>query len=185
MKQKRYWALALLAIALSAVPRAGRDEEADLKALQGTWVLRTVEWLGEEAEQDDPPDEAHLLLRYRSAQAEERGLPPETDKPLASITFRSDTFAWRAWVRLFNDYSGRKHLRVTRGRFTLDARSGPKVMKRYGPGGGAPLYCIYSVEGDTLRWCLTESGDRKSLPRAFSTGTDEDVLLLTFKRQRE
>jgi hypothetical protein len=168
----------------------------DLRALQGTWVLQTVEWLGEKTEQDATLDTSDLMQEYRHRLAEERALPQDRTRYRTTLSVKANAFEFRQSGRV----SAVGHFRLHLGRT-------PKVMERRTTrftyfihdvscsrfADTDTYFCIYSLEGNTLKWCQREGTDAKglsapaslkALPATFATGQDEDVYLLTFKRER-
>jgi uncharacterized protein (TIGR03067 family) len=156
------------------------ETKDDRKALQGTWVLTSVEWLGEITVQDTEagfkspsPSGEHCDLLHTSGRI--------------TLTFDGDRYTFRQGER-----------ETAMGRFKLDVQSSPRVIERrtdanryavtiagYGLfSADDRFFSSYSLEWDTLRWCQRElfPSDRNSIPRTFAT-KDEDVYLLTFKRE--
>lgn len=175
---KRY---ALVLIAVLSVPIApGRLPANDVKALQGIWVLKTVEWLGETTDQDTTTRRSHVGWR-----------PADH----CDVLFTSGRITLTIDGNLYVLRQGGRE--TAAGRFTLDVGKWPKVMARHEHAGyrfyvasyrlfpiDDTFYSIYSLEDDTLRWCQRDlfPRDFHGIPSTFATREDEDVYLLTFKR---
>jgi hypothetical protein len=164
-----------------------REDSRARGPLQGLWVLKTTEYLGERANQD-PTDEAeiHRLGCLRSEVAEERELTEDLRKHRTTLEFKGWTFEYRRWD--VGRCGAPSHTASTQGTYHLDVHRKPKVLKKVWVD---PLfvepqirYGIYSVEGDTLQVCIHFNQELKDLPTTFKTDKDEDVVLLTFKRER-
>jgi hypothetical protein len=149
-------------------------------AMQGTWVLQTVEWMGETTPQDALLSDVQLRSEYLYRLPEERELPQDRKaEDRVILTVKGNAFTFEA----LQDY-GHRFIRGTReGMLALDLTKGRKVMERRYEGGSEPHYSLYTVEGDTMRWCMKWEGG-PDLPAKFATDSDPDVLLLTFRRER-
>jgi uncharacterized protein (TIGR03067 family) len=182
--------LLTVVVGLAALSQALRRDTAkeDFEALQGTWVLATVEWLGEVTPQDESQSPQFRLWRYRTCEAEERDLPPVRGMlERTTVTFCRNRFEFRQKGRI-----------SALGTFQLDVSQHPKVMRRQTTtytyricNNGFGVYpdqgkyaSIYSLEGSTLKWCLRNPPGPKGLPIRFATDTDEEVYVLTFRRDR-
>lgn len=175
---KQYGLLVLVAV-LSVPIGPGRLPENDVKSLQGIWTLKTVEWLGETADQDTTPN-----VGRRSALGDHCDVLFTSGR--ITLTIDGSRYVLRQ--------GGRE---TATGRFTLDVGKWPKVMARHEHAGyrfhvssyrlfpiDDTFYSIYSLEHDTLRWCQRDlfPRDFHGIPSTFATREDEDVYLLTFKR---
>jgi uncharacterized protein (TIGR03067 family) len=172
------------------------SKEDDVEALQGIWVLQTVEQLGEKTDQNAMMDPVDLRREYLNSLPEERELNPDAKKYRSTLTIKENTFVFREMGRTSAE-----------GQFKLHVDKKPKVMKRRTIkfiyhiheaswsvfSSEDTYYSIYSIEGDTLKWCyrqvvdekgLLTPGGLKDLPAKFATDRDEEVFLLTFKRER-
>ena len=161
-----------------------RVEAEDTTALQGTWVLQTVEWLGEESDQDAFLSDVDLRREHLRRNAEERELPQGRKQQRTIVSIKGNTFTFEAMKRY---WAGDDCRCSWGGTFALDVSRGWKVMeRRYDGFGNHPVAgcSLYSIQGDTMRWCLRDSGGPDDLPTKFATDRDPDVYLLTFKRDR-
>jgi uncharacterized protein (TIGR03067 family) len=82
-------------------------------------------------------------------------------------------------------FKGTSGAGATKGTFTLDATKKPKAMDRTpgdGPQKGKTLLGIYSLEGDTLKICVSLAG--KERPGEFATAPKSGLLLSVFKREK-
>jgi hypothetical protein len=161
-------------------------EELDAVTLQGRWVLKTTEYLGEKANQD--PTECPVerrLLKLRLRTAEERELPEDFKKYRTTLEIKGNTYDYRQWVVPFN--GGKGEVRSQKGTYKLDAKRSLRVMARLELGEPQPrtVHYTYQVRGDTLKMGLHFSNDRKKLPKTFTTDKDEDVVVLTFRREKK
>jgi uncharacterized protein (TIGR03067 family) len=168
-----------------------RDRALDRAALQGRWVLKTTEWLGQKADQD-PTDEEHEKYRstlgWRSSPgrlAEEREMPEDFTKYRTTMEFKGRTFEHRQWAWRFRGGGG---VNSTQGTYSLDVHRNPKVLEEVWKDPVTEEFhvdrYVYEVRGDTLQVCLTFNADPRHLPTKFVADADEDVLLLTWKRQQ-
>jgi hypothetical protein len=167
-----------------------RKRNREMAALQGIWVLKTAEYLGEKAGQDPTDDdELDKLFSRQQTPAEERELSEDTRQYRTTLAFKSVSFEYRHWIRGFGS-GGDGYPRLIEGTYSLDVDRSPKIMIRRWQEEGMRdeihlRSCIYSVQGDTLRMCFNLEKDAQRLPRRFVTHEDKDVVLLTFKRERE
>jgi uncharacterized protein (TIGR03067 family) len=188
MAMKRYSILAAFLLVSADTPKQS-PEKADVEALQGFWVLKTTEYLGEKADQDPTEDELAKLVEYRRRLPEERELEMNFRNQRKTLEFKGNTFEYREWIRPFSGEEGR--VWSDKGTYKLDVSRSPKVMERKITISELPghetttYYCIYSVKGDVLQFCLNLSSDPKKLPTTFVTDKDEDVVLLTFRREKK
>jgi hypothetical protein len=160
-----------------------RVEAEDTKALQGTWVWQTAEWLGEKADQDALLSDVDLRREYLHRKPEERELPQDRKKWRTTLTVKGNAFTFQV-TKLSWD-GDTESTWSWGGTFTLDVSKGKKVMeRRYEDIHLETGYSLYSVQGDTMRWCLSYPGGPDDLPTKFATDRDPDVFLLTFKRER-
>jgi hypothetical protein len=186
---KCYTVLATLLLVAADAPQQAR-EQADVRALQGFWVLKTTEYLGEKADQDPTEDPLRKLLDYRRATtAEEREVPVDYRQHRTTVEFNGGSFEFRQWIWPFNGEPG--GVDSTVGEYKLDLRRNPPVMERhyefrYGKHREErTVYCTYLVKGDTMLWCVSLTNNPKNLPAEFTTDKDEDVVLLTWKREKK
>jgi len=172
---------------LAAAPPTQTAEKADIAALQGFWVLKTTEYLGEKANQDptDCPIEKRLLKLKRRT-AEERELPEDLKKYRITLEFKGNGYDYRRWAVPFDLDEG--YIESIKGKYKLDVKRTPRVMEQRFvrvPFGRIIGYCTYQVRGDTLKMGVHLAGDKKNLPKTFTTDKDEDVAVLTFRRERK
>jgi uncharacterized protein (TIGR03067 family) len=178
------------ALLISAAPPPRPSEKADLAALQGVWVLKTTEYLGEKADQGPTESVIEEALAYRRALPEEREIVRDRLKRYrTTLEFKGATFVCRFWFTPLDGGEG-GWVRAIKGSYTLDVSRHPRVMARLPPrkrrdGGKAPCSYLglYSLQGDTLKLCVNVE-DQTKLPQKLATGDDEDVVLLTFRRER-
>ena len=141
-------------------------------------------------------DQVDLRREYLNSLPEERELKPDGKKYQSTLTIKENTFVF-----------GKMGRTSAEGQFKLHVDKTPKVMERRTIkfiyhiheaswsvfSSEDTYYSIYSIEGDTLKWCYREvvdekgrctPGGLKDLPTRFATDRDEAVILLTFKRER-
>jgi hypothetical protein len=165
-----------------------RDEEG-LEALQGLWVLKTSEWMGERTDLDPADGPTYARGAHSGRQLEERETPVDPQDGRTTLAFKGNAYVWQNHgVVPFGGGCIRRPERVP-GIITLDQTRRPPVMiRRYNCWRGGPDIAtarfIYSVKGDTLRLAGTLSDDPKALPTTFVTDKDEDVVVLTFRREK-
>jgi hypothetical protein len=88
-------------------------------------------------------------------------------------------------------FDGSFHRWKKKGTLALDPSGKRRVMtwrlpEWPGRVGERITYASYSVEGDTLRLGITLfSNDPKKLPAKFVTDSDDDVVVLTYRRERK
>jgi hypothetical protein len=178
------------AILLVSADTPIRDEEkADVAALQGFWVLKTTEYMGAKAEQDPTEDELAKLFRYRSGTVEEREVPEDLAHHRTTMEIKGDTFERREWVGCFNGGEGRVISRIGKYKFDLDRKArmiefwAHKASER----GVVPweLNYTYRLDGDTLKLGWHFSNEPSKLPTTFSTDKDEEVVVLTYRREKK
>jgi hypothetical protein len=162
------------------------DAAREVAALQGLWILKTTEYLGEKADQDPEEDELEPLFARRRVPVEERELVEDARERRTTLAFKGDTFERRQWGCF--SCGGVGHPISVKGTYSLDVGRSPKVMERWWQDHGPReethvTYCIYTVRGDTLLMSVNIGNDPEYLPRKFSTAEDENVVLLTFKRK--
>ncbi len=182
----RHGLLLLVALAPISADTPKQDpEKADVAALQGTWVLKTTEYLGEKADQDPTEDEIGKRWLRRAVMAEERELEEYLSERRTILEFKGRTADYRQWIRPL--CGGEGGIRSFKGPYRLRAGNTPKILERQFETGReqTTVYSIYSIQGDTLLLCLSLSNDPKRLPKTFSTDKDEDVVLLTFRREKK
>jgi uncharacterized protein (TIGR03067 family) len=165
--------------------RVGRVKD-DLAVLQGTWVLKTAEYLGERTDQDPEEDELCRKRALRGRLDDTRESRADFGEDRTTLTIRGNAFTWRSPpVAAFG--GGFNEVEPTRGTLTLDGSRKPRVLTRQlvepTSAGEKTVYATYSVEGNTLRLGMFFSNDPKRLPTRFVTDKDEDVVVLTFKRE--
>jgi uncharacterized protein (TIGR03067 family) len=158
-------------------------EKADLKALQGVWVLKAVEWMGLKEDQDDMDDVIDVKRKKLAQMAEDRGQKIKPNDGPIHLTIDGNRITAEQWIWPFNSTRERNLSRV-KSTFTLDARKKPKIMTRnYGSEKKPDLrYCLYSVKSNSLRLCFRDGGNAKNLPKGFKTDNEEDVYLFIYKR---
>lgn len=186
----RYALLMLPAfLSLSADAADHAPQQADLKALQGLWILKTVEQCGVITNQDGSMSPLARRSQRLWSLPEERELLPQRlrDEYRTTLVIAGDRFFFHQQGRV-----------SAKGQFKLETTKVPKVIERntvsyryhfhdhsfsiHSKEG--TYHSIYKVEGGVLTWCQWHNGDRKHLPSEFATGDDEDILLLTFHRER-
>lgn len=175
--------VALLLISADA-PKQTR-KQADIAALQGLWVLKVTEFRGLRAEQDPVEDEPAKRLRSQRRIAEERELPDDSRQYRTTLEFRGNTFEHRQWIAFLDGEGGR--VRLVKGTYTIDDRRRPPVMEWRGGEGKEvrSVSWIYSVRGDALQCCIHLSNDPERLPTTFATDKDDDLVLLTYRREKK
>jgi hypothetical protein len=164
-----------------------REARIDLKSeeLEGTWILQTVEWLGEQADQlwewDLGPSWGGCV------EARELHRPVVTDR--MTITFQNHKFITRQISRPGCGFLPRPG--TWEGLYETDRTKQPQILKTYLSDAmhldwrEKPSYSIFGVQRDMLKLCFRwNDGDGRPLPRTFATDKDEDVYLLTFHRSK-
>jgi uncharacterized protein (TIGR03067 family) len=164
-----------------------QDRVHEVAALQGVWVLKTTEHLGQKADQDPVEDELEKLFLRRRNPAETRELQDDASIRRTTLAFKGSALVFRQWIVPFNGREG--GLTSIEGTYHLDVDRNPKVMvtswKRGVDQGEIQVgHCIYSVRSDTLLMCVSFNADPKLLPTKFATEQDADVVLLTYKREK-
>lgn len=186
---------ALLILPAFLLPSADAADHAaqrdDLKALQGLWILKTVEQCGVKTNQDDSMTPLARRSQRLWSLPEERNLLPDwqrlRDDYRTTLVIAGDRFVFHQQGRV-----------SAKGQFKLETDKTPKVIERstisyryhfhdesfsiHSKEG--TYHSIYKIEGGVLTWCQWYNGDRKHLPSEFATCDDEDVLLLTFHREK-
>jgi hypothetical protein len=160
-----------------------RVEAEDARALQGTWVLQSAEWLGERTDQDALLSDVDLRRDYLRRKAEERELPQDRKEQRTTLIIKGNAFDFEM---MREPFGGGGPVRCSwGGTFALDVSRARKVLvRRYGGNPPETGYALYSVQGDTMRWCLRDPGGPDDLPTKFAADRDPDVFLLTFKREQ-
>jgi uncharacterized protein (TIGR03067 family) len=185
----------LLALALAAAlapadaPRKPPADTVDaVQRLQGTWVLNTAEYMGEWTDQDPTDDEVEVFQRRRPWMKDVGQVLPDLKELRTVFEFKGHHFAYRQPYHAFN--GGGVSVGTTEGTFTVDAAQEPKVMTRawvedFGSRQEArSARCIYRVSDDWLQMAFALPGGRGGLPTQFTTAGPEEVVVLTFRRER-
>jgi hypothetical protein len=181
-------ALAALPFLLAAGPPAPSPEKADVAALQGLWVLKTSEYLGEKAILD-PVDESYLWKRriLSARQPEERELPIDLKKFRTTLRFKGNTFEMRKWYVPFCGEEGGR-VETIKGTYRLDVSRRPKVLKRWAKvwflavDAGKSVDCYYDVKGDTLRLAVWKDEVARR-PKSFDTWKEKGLLVMVYRRE--
>jgi hypothetical protein len=162
----------------------------DLEALQGTWVLKSTEWCGMSADQD-PTDDPTLRRREIAARrlAEERELPTNERNCRTTLKITGSEFVLWNGVAATSQVGCFSSRELTSGTFTLDSTQRPPIMTRQieqsqGGDENTKFLAIYWIQGNTLRLGIERSNDPEKLPASCVTDKDEDVVVLTFRRER-
>ncbi len=166
----------------------------DLEAIQGTWVLASVEHLGDRTDQlaDLAIDIEASRLRVLP---EAREVEPDLRLWRKTVTFQGTTFAFSQPFSRFN--GGGHGWYVKEGTITLDGIKDPKQMVRHSvtstfheddrvtaSDDKGDRFCIYAINGETLRLGEAFDGQREHMPPSFVTDGQEDSAVLVFKRER-
>jgi uncharacterized protein (TIGR03067 family) len=156
-----------------------RKRSREMAALQGVWILKTAEYLGEKADQDPTDNELEKLFSRQQTPAEERELVEDNSRGRTTLAFKGGTFENRQWIIGFG--CGKGYLRSIEGTYDLDVDRSPKVMKRRWQEHGVRdeihlRYCIYSLQSDTLLMCFSLKDDPRCLPTRFATTEDYKAL---------
>jgi uncharacterized protein (TIGR03067 family) len=148
----------------------------ETQAMQGVWVLQTVECCGEDTEQDAVLDAPDLRAQYLYRLAEQRVLAPNPHKYRTTLTVDGNNYTFRQQGKV-----------AAWGCFGIDATQSPRVMERRSLFVDKTIgYSIVKVEGDRMLWCLNRTGDQNKVPTMFATDKDDDdIILLKFKRLPE
>ncbi len=171
-------------------------EKAAFQALQGTWVLETVEWRGEKNAQSATLDKIELMREYHAKLPEEREVKTDLHKWRTTLTFDGISFTWRNRIVPFNCHTTRIFL--TKGRYSIAGKRRPRTMKlsnltevcveengdtsKHVASG--TFYYLYRVKSDTLELCIGKGGySVKDLPSQFATDTKGRVMLFTWRRE--
>jgi hypothetical protein len=170
-------------------PRQARVKD-DLATLQGIWVLKTTEYLGEKDDDQDPTENQLSGGHRSSSPVEEWSLPVDLKEFRTVLEIKGQRFIWRNGLGISHRGGCIRGTELTEGTFTLDGSHRPPVLTRNL--GRSDLtneeqivYASYSIEEDSLRLAMTFSNDPKKLPAALVTDKDDDVVMLTFKREKE
>lgn len=160
------------------------DAAREAVALQGVWVLKMTEYLGEKAEQDPVEDELEELRRRLRTPVEAREVVEDLSQRRTMLAFHNNSFEFRLWSIQYPGFH------TVKGTYFLDVEQSPKVMVRSWEEHGIrdethDSYSTYSLQGDTLRMCVSRSNDQRRLPTKLETADDEDIVLLTFKREKQ
>lgn len=140
---------AAMLLLLPAVHHAQKSDEAlsaDLKAFQGVWRGWVVEGKGEQA--DRGPVQLQIVVVKDTIVAKRLGRTKDDD-PLGEGTFQ---------------------LALAEKQKTIDA------TRTSAPAKGKIHLGIYSLEGDTFRWCVGNQG--KERPTDFVTRRGQFLLIL-------
>jgi hypothetical protein len=191
------------------VPREAQSHY-DLAALQGLWVLKTSEWLGQMADQDPTEDEWYRRAVLRERLPEERELPIDLQEERTRLEIKGATLIRHNGLK-FNrggcfgtepDSEWTIRLDVTREPRTMVWRRVPSAVRsgewlayawrrrllsgEAWPWGGQPaeriLYFSYRVDGDTLSLGVVGCNDPERLPALGTVSEDGDAVVLTFRR---
>lgn len=177
--------LFLVALAiLIGPPQEQYKAISEIEALQGTWVLKTIEQLGEITEQDPTESPVEKLAAYREAIAEERELAANLNDYRTEFEVKGNSFVWREYWNV-RTCGCKGRVVSTEGAFRLDTNQSPMKMTRYFLDWRAEsieLACLFEVKGDTLKWCISLSDTTKA-PTRFAS--DEEVVVYTFKRLKK
>jgi hypothetical protein len=184
-------ALALLLVSSNPQRRPHpqvRDEEG-IEALQGLWVLKTSEWMGERTDLDPADSPIYPSATHSGSRPEEWELPVDLRDERTTLQINGSNYVWRHLPLVLFGGPGIRRPESVPGIIFLDQTRRPPVMvRRYNGWKGGPDIATarfsYSVKGDTLLLAGTLSDDPKALPTAFLTDKDEDVVVLTFRRER-
>jgi hypothetical protein len=197
MTQQGLLLLAMLIPVAAGNPKH-RAEREDVQALQGTWVLQTVEWCG--GKTDQPLDKAEIRGFMLQRLPEYREIRPDPKEDCITLIIKGRTCIFRE--RSDARWGGRQIL-TTKASYHLDTSKKPKVIKirkhnvtyqyfnDFGNWSGRGVankrawYWIYAVEGDSLRLGYQSPGKRKNLLSKFATSQDPRVFVLTFKRENK
>jgi hypothetical protein len=160
------------------------DAAREAVALQGVWVLKMTEYLGEKAEQDPVEDELEKLRARHRTPVEELEVVEDLSQRRTTLAFNNNSFEFRL---MSIQYPG---FHTVKGTYLLDVERSPMVMERSWEEQGIReethvSYSTYSLQGNTLRMCVSLSNDRRRLPTKLETADDEDIVLLTFKREKQ
>jgi uncharacterized protein (TIGR03067 family) len=166
--------------------RTTHKAKEDLAALQGCWVLKTAEWCGLRCDQD-PADQK--TYHTRTSPVELTELPRDLRNERTTLKIVGASFVWRHGIAATTNGGCIRKAEETEGTIVLDTSRKLPVMTRqlvqpFAIGGEKTYYAVYTVKGDTLRLAMEYSNDPKKLPAAFVTDNNQDVVVLTFKRER-
>jgi len=141
-------------------------------------VLAVGLLLGADAANDDVKKEKEKLQgTWKAVTVEQRGESKE-DTDDHRLIFAGDEFTIK-----------RGEQAVIKGKFKIDPSKSPKEIDmeitedRKEENKGKTALGIYSLDGDTLKWCASEPGapDR---PKEFSGPADTKQMLVTLKREK-
>jgi hypothetical protein len=212
-KRKLLVMLVGLAVVIASLtgwaPRQAQSHN-DLAALQGLWVLKTSEWLGQMAYQDPTEDEWYRRAVLRVRLPEERELPIDLQEERTTLEIKGATLIRHNGLRVNRggcfgtelDSEWTIRLDVTQEPRTMvwrpvqsAVRSGEWLAYAWlrrllsgeaWPWGGQPaeriLYVSYRVDGDALRLGVVGCDDPERLPALGTVSEDGDAVVLTFRR---
>jgi hypothetical protein len=180
-------AIAAFLLVSADTRRPARAEvKSDLELLQGCWVLKTTEWCGLKADQDPTEDESYRRWTLCHRRAEERELPTDLREERTTLEIKGNNYVWRQWWHAIQSSAG---VASFEGTLVLDGKRSPPILTRIPertPGiVQTTVFSRYSIDNNTLRLLMNFSNDRDQLPTSFVTDNDEDVVVLTFKREKK
>jgi uncharacterized protein (TIGR03067 family) len=134
--------------------------------------------LGADAKKDDGKKATEKLQgTWKAVSVEEKGQSKEDDKD-HRVIFRGDELTIK-----------RGDEEIIKGKFKIDAAQKPNTIdceltqspkKEHK---GKTALGIYSLEGDTLKWCLNEPGGTER-PKDFAGAAGTNFILVTLKREK-
>jgi RNA polymerase sigma factor (sigma-70 family) len=132
----------------------------------------------DEKKADKPKDDKEAILgTWRVVTQEQQGQSKEESEEHRLI-FSADGFTIKKGDET-----------LYKGKFKIDASKKPKTIdmeiieSAKGGNDGKTGLGIYSLEGDTLKWCVNEPGETER-PKEFSAPSGTRLMFVTFKREK-
>jgi len=141
--------------------------------------------------EDESPEEPRELHSREEEWWDEPELPEQrarTERELLQGSWLSGPGSHQAELLIAGDRFS-IHFKdgvIYMGAYDLDVDARPKAMDMRIDAGPVPhkgktTWCIYELNGDTLRWCAARPGNKERL-RQFPSEYDPNYVCLTFRR---